>query len=245
MAKLPISVVILSWGNCDVLYNTLTTYKENGLFDMINDVNILFQEVTDRDVQITRHFGLDCIGLHNNIGIGKALNKLVNVSQTENVLILENDWNLIENTEVTFNRLQSGLDLLNGGYDVVKYRHRKDYGNPLFSLQFKDKELEEYDSWSDISSPHLFNSIHWVEKPEEKFKGLIEKKGEYFSTTSRYGNWTNNPCLYKKNFYLSVIKPFMGEGIDLEQKIAHWWPRQNFKMAHGEGLFKHNDFTKY
>jgi hypothetical protein len=42
-----------------------------------------------------------------------------------------------------------------------------------------------------------------------------------------------------------VIEPFMGEGIDLERKIAYWWPRQNFKVAHNEGLFKHNDYQKY
>jgi hypothetical protein len=49
----------------------------------------------------------------------------------------------------------------------------------------------------------------------------------------------------KKEFYLNVIEPFMGEGIDLERKIAYWWPRQNFKVGHNEGLFKHNDYLKY
>ncbi|WP_367329712.1 hypothetical protein [Sphingobacterium multivorum] len=50
---------------------------------------------------------------------------------------------------------------------------------------------------------------------------------------------------YKKKFYLEVTKDFVGETIDLEQKIAFWWPRQNFKVAHGEGPFKHEDLIKY
>jgi isopentenyl phosphate kinase len=37
----------------------------------------------------------------------------------------------------------------------------------------------------------------------------------------------------------------MGEGIDLERKIAYWWPRQEFKVVHGEGLFTHKDIYKY
>lgn len=36
-----------------------------------------------------------------------------------------------------------------------------------------------------------------------------------------------------------------GNGIELEGKISAWWARQNFKVAHGEGLFKHEDLKKY
>jgi hypothetical protein len=88
------------------------------------------------------------------------------------------------------------------------------------------------------------DSIHWCEADVE-FGDFIKKSEDMFWTTSRYGNWTNNPCLYKKQFYLDTIEPFMGEGIDLERKIAKWWPQQTFKVGHNEGLFKHNDWQKY
>ena len=61
MEKLPISIGILSWHSGQVLVDTLTTYYENGLFDMVNDVTILFQEVTPQDMEIARHFGLDTL----------------------------------------------------------------------------------------------------------------------------------------------------------------------------------------
>jgi glyceraldehyde-3-phosphate dehydrogenase/erythrose-4-phosphate dehydrogenase len=32
---------------------------------------------------------------------------------------------------------------------------------------------------------------------------------------------------------------------NLEGKIGGWWARQNFKVAHGEGLFMHRDLKKY
>lgn len=86
--------------------------------------------------------------------------------------------------------------------------------------------------------------MHWLD-PAEKFPDKINKIKEYFVTTSRYGNWTNNPALYQKEFYLNVVTPLNSKGIDLEKNIAEWWSCQNFKIAHGEGLFTHNDFIKY
>jgi hypothetical protein len=44
---------------------------------------------------------------------------------------------------------------------------------------------------------------------------------------------------------LEYVPPFAGKGIELEGKISYWWARQDFPVAHGEGLFMHNDFKKY
>lgn len=244
MNKLPISIGILAWNSGQVLVDTLTTYYQNGLLEMVNDVTILFQEVSDEDYTIANHFGINCIGLDTNIGIGEAFKRLTQNAQSECILILEHDWNLIENRETTYNTLKKSYEAIQNGFDVVRLRHRKDPGYPHFSFQYKGRELEYYDDWHEVTSPHLLDSIHWCESDID-FSEQIKKTDDMFWTTSRYGNWTNNPCLYKKEFYLDTIEPFMGEGIDLERKIAYWWPRQNFKVGHNEGLFKHNDWQKY
>lgn len=244
MEKLPISIGILSWHSGQVLVDTLTTYHNNGLFDMVNDTTILFQEATMQDVEIARHFGLDFIALQNNIGIGKAFIRLTENAQSDNVLILEHDWNLIENEATTFIRLQKGIELLDNGFDVIRYRHRNNPGNPHFSFRHKGKELTYYDDEIGVTSPHLLDSLHWCD-PDIKFSEYIKKSEDVFWTTSRYGNWTNNPCLYKKQFYLDIVKPFAGEGISLEGNISKWWAQQNYKVGHGAGLFTHNDWQKY
>ena len=244
MEKLPISIGILSWHSGQVLVDTLTTYHNNGLFDMVNDVTILFQEVTPQDIQIATHFGLDFIGLQKNIGIGKAFIRLTENAQTDNVLVLEHDWNLIESKETTYERLQSGLELLDGNVDVVRYRHRANPGFPHFSFRHKGNELTYYDEEIGATSPHLLDSVHWCD-PHHSFPEQIGQFGEYFLSSSRYGNWTNNPCLYRKQFYLDVVKPFAGDGIALEGNIGKWWVQQNYGVAHGEGLFMHNDWQKY
>jgi hypothetical protein len=244
MEKLPISIGILSWKSGQTLVNTLTTYYQNGLFDVVNDVNILFQEISEQDKQIATHFGIPYIGLENNIGIGQGFIELTNQAKTDNVLVLEHDWKLIENKETTYERLKSGIEMLNKGYSCIRYRHRKEPGHPHFSFRYKGSELDYYDNEIECTSPHLLDSVHWTD-PSQEFSQYIEKDGEYFTTTSRYGNWTNNPCLYKKDFYLNTVYPFAGGGIALEGNISKWWAQQIYKVAHGEGLFKHIDEGKY
>lgn len=246
MNKLPISVGILSWHSGQTLVDTLFSYYQNGLLDIVNDTTILFQEITNEDKQIADHFKIKYIGLNDNIGIGKAFIELTNNAQTENILLLEHDWKLIENKNITYDRLASGLELLDQGFNFIRYRHRKQPGFPLFSQRvYQDNELNHYDPDMDLISPHLLDSIHWIDNPEVKFLDKIQKQGEYFITTSRWGNWTNNPGLFKKQFYINTVSPFAGGGIDLEGKIGGWWARQDFKVAHGEGLFTHRDLKKF
>jgi hypothetical protein len=247
MEKLPISIGILSWHSGQVLVDTLTTYHNNGLFDMVNDVTILFQEVTTQDIQIATHFGLNFIGLQKNIGIGMGILKLAQNAETDNFLILEHDWNLIEDKETTYNRLKDGLDFLSKDFKCVRYRHRKHPGAPLFSYNmYNGKELEYVDAYYKMKYPHLLDTIHWIENPEERFPEFIQKEGDYYIASSRYGNWTNNPCLFNTKFYIECVTPFINNGhITSEGEVAIWWANQNFKVAHGEGLFMHNDWQKY
>jgi hypothetical protein len=242
--KLPISVGILSWNSGQVLVDTLTTYYQNGLVDIVDDITILFQEFNKQDYEIANHFGFDVIGMNRNIGIGGGFIKLTENAKNENVLILEHDWNLIENKETTYHRLNDGIELLSGGYHAVRYRHRTNPGVPHFSFRNIGNELNYYDDEIGCTSPHLLDSLHWLD-PSESFPDKIQKEGDYFVTTSRWGNWTNNPTLYKKDFYLNTVRPFAGEGIALEGNISKWWSQQQFKVAHGEGLFMHNDWVKY
>lgn len=244
MEKLNLSIGVLAWKSGQTLVNTLTSYFDTQFLHQVNDVCILFQEVSEQDKQIANHFGIPYIGLENNVGIGKGFIRLTEQAKTDNVMILEHDWKLIEDKETTYQRLHNGIELLDKGYSCVRYRHRKYPGYPHFSFQYQGRELDYYDKEIECTSPHLLDSVHWTE-PDKQFSDKIQKDGEYFVTTSRWGNWTNNPCMYKKDFYLKIVRQFAGTGIELEGNISKWWARQNYKVAHGEGLFTHIDEGKY
>ena len=241
---LKLSIGILAWKSGQTLVDTLTTYYTNGLLKITDDITILFQECSEQDLQIAKHFNIDYIALPDNIGIGKGFLQLAQKAKYDNILLLEHDWQLIENPSTTFTRIKSGLAMLNQ-VNVVKYRHRKNPGFPLFSERvYKGNELNHYDKEIDLVSPHLLDSVHWMD-PSKEFPDKIQKEEEYFTTTSRWANWTNNPCMFKKDFYINTVTPYSGKGIDLEGKIAKWWSRQQFKVVHGEGLFTHKDLKKF
>jgi len=247
MNKLPISIGILAWKSGQTLVNTLHSYYLNGLLEIVNDVTIFFQEISDEDKTIANHFGVNYIESSDNIGIGRAFIELSKNAQTDNILFLEHDWKLIENKKTTYNRLSSGLELINKGFHVVKYRHRQQPGYPLYSQKpYQGNELNHYDSSMDLVSPHLLDSIHWLNNPELDFPDKIQKQGEYFVTTSRWGNWTNNPILLNNKFCVEVLEQFINpKDLLLEPSISGWWARQDYKVAHGEGLFKHEDLKKF
>lgn len=244
MEKLPVSICILSWKTGKTLRNTLKSYKKYGLLDIVDDILILFQEVTEDDKRLADQYNIRYIGLKENIGIGKGMKMLAENAACENILFLEHDWQLLEDQNTTLSRLRSGLEMLDNGFDVVRYRSRENPGYPLISIRHKGNELDYYDDWHECTSPHLLESLHWLD-PAAEFPDKIQKQDEYFITTSRWANWTNNPYLVRKKFLLETIIPFSGETASLERNIAAWWVKQSFKIAQGEGLFMHNDLTKY
>lgn len=233
--KLPISAGILSWGSPKTLHNTLTSYKESGLLNILDEVIIFFQEVTEADHAIAEEFDINyTIQSSANIGIGRAFTELAKASRNKFFIGLENDWVNIENEQITLARLSLGMYLIeNGNVDAVRYRHRRNPGDPLYTRTYTGREMD--------SPMHLIESVHWREHPELLFPDYIQKDPvtHFYIASSQHANFTNNPCLYRRDFYLDNIAPFSGEGIDLEGKIEQYWKENNFTVAAGEGLFTH------
>ena len=244
MQKLSLSICILSWKSKKSIANTLLSYQKNGLLDLSDDIVILFQECSSGDKKIAEKFGIKHIDLSENIGIGKGISKLIENAKYETVLFLEHDWELIENQKTVSSQLQEGLNMLKHGYDIVRYRSRSNPGYPVHSMRHKGKELEYYDTWHKVNAPQLLESMYWLD-PAESFPDKIQKSGEFFVTTSRWANWTNNPFMLRKEFFLKNIYDIAVSSEHFERDIAEWWVQQPFKIAQGEGLFKHHDLEKY
>ncbi|MCW4451895.1 hypothetical protein OK344_06690 [Kaistella sp. BT6-1-3] len=244
MNNFPVSIGILSWNSGKTLKNTLASYRKNGLLDLSEDITILFQEVSTEDKKLAKKFGINYIGLNENIGIGKGISKLIKNAKHETVLFLEHDWELIKNQKTVFSQLQEGLNMLENGFDIVRYRSRSNPGYPVHSMKHKGKELDYYDTWHKVNAPHLLESLYWLD-PAEAFPDKIQKEGGFFVTNSRWANWTNNPFLLKKSFFKKNIQEIAEKSEHFERDIAEWWVNQNFKIAQGEGLFMHNDLKKH
>lgn len=246
LPPLPISVGILSWNSRVTLENTLVSYRKNGLFNIVDDVCILFQEASKEDRELAKKYNIPYIALDKNVGIGRGFVMLCEQADNPHVLLLEHDWELTESYIDTRNRLKEALDMLKGDTDVVRLRSRRNPGFPLYSYEsYFGNELNHYDKDLDLISPHLIDAVHWVQHPDQVFEGKIFSEKGHYVTTSRWANWTNNPCLHRRDFYIELVGWFADKGMLLEPEISHWWARQQFKVAVGEGLFTHNDIEKY
>lgn len=234
-----LSLIMLSYKHQRTLTNTLTSYKVNGLLDLCPDLTIFFQKISDEDRAVADKFGLKYSGWDFNMRpFDYRIKQAIDTVQTKYFIFLESDWVLIENKEETEKQLLEALDLIESGkMDVVKFRHRRNPGWPLYSeglLKFKEREV--WDRWSS----HLMECVHWYENPDQMFPDQIKKDWGYFHTTSEYINYTNNPCIYNIDLFRSKLSPFFQENQNIELRIEEgYWRSLGLRIAHGKGLFTH------
>ena len=244
MKTLPFSLLILAWHSHNTLHNTLSSYKDNGLLNLTDDVVIYFQEGNHKDFDIAEEFGItNILYSTGNIGIGPAINKLVEAAKYEHFIFCEEDWVLVEPKESTYTQVVVGLHLLmQKCVDVVKLRSRIFPGDPLYTRQFQGREWD--------CPEHIGESLHWLGYPDAVYPEVFSRveapglEDDWFIIPSKYVSHTNNPCLHSKEFYLKHITPFSGTGIELEGNILKYWQSSDFKIAHGNGLFTHQRWDR-
>lgn len=218
------TLAMLSWGAHRTLKNTLESYETFGVKEKENI--IWFQEITNEDKRIADKYGFKYYGTSENIGIANAYRELVNLATEDTFLFLENDWMAIETGEY----LNAGRELLyEGTVDVVRYRHRKYPGHPLWTRQFAGTEHER--------PTHLLDSIHWTDP--SRFQEITYEH-PFYITSAKYANWTNNPTMFKTEFLRERVLPHMGHR-DIEVDLQEWWEQQgDIEVAQHEiGIFTH------
>jgi len=72
MKKLDLSIGILAWKNIKTLEKTLDTFLDNGLFDIVEDITIFFQEISKEDIALAKKYNIKYIGNPKNIGIANG-----------------------------------------------------------------------------------------------------------------------------------------------------------------------------
>ena len=229
------SIGILTWKSYNTLRNTLESYRKNGLLQLTDDIMLFAQEGTIEDAEIAEEYGINCVILKNkNIGIGPAFNQMFEAAKYNKVMILENDWVLVEDKATTERVIGETIKALDGIVDFARLRHVKNPGDPLYTRQFAGDEMR--------SPEHLLDSIHWLgDDLKYKFPDIVGEVDGFLFTDSEYGNHTNNPFMCTKEFYSAHIKPYTGEGLELEGKIREYWQKAHHVVAHSKtGLFTHS-----
>lgn len=227
-----LTIALLSWNSHTTLINTLDSYGYHGLDKLADQKVIFFQEIGEKDRAIADIYGYDAIGSPNNIGIGAAYKQLVDFTTSDLFLFLENDWLLIEKPLTTIQQSSLWLSkapvtfILNNA-DVVRLRHRRNPGEPLWTRQFMGNE--------ESRPEHLLDSIHWTNP--DKFDHVYHAYDNWYCTDAKHANWTNNPTMFRTEWLRQNIVPRLTG--DIEKAIQPWWATQTFKVVQGDGLFTH------
>jgi len=262
-----ITIGYLSWKRNDIFMKTLESHKKNGLFEIIPPENriIFFQEISKKDKELASKYESNYIGNKDNIGILNAFIELVEACKTPYFIFCENDWNLIEDINKTKNIIEDSINLLeNNRVDIIRLRHRKYPGEPLYS---KPKNIDEWLK-NDISLfPYKLESLSWLENPNNNYNNLLEEyngNNKWYITSLDHQRWSNNIFIgktdYIKNNIIELIKQFkssnnkytgledvlinsnkyLGKDTKLDEIIKKL---SKMRLAGGNGLFMHKDYV--
>lgn len=237
-SPLNLTIAVLSWRQPKTLKNTFESYQRNGLLDLAKQKLVFFNEVSTEDRKIAKEYGFEVLSSPQNIGIGLPMQELLKHTTSKYFLFLENDFMLIENPETTKIRLQNAIELLESGISAVKLRHRFHYGDPNYYLKYL---------WSgklDLSEPSL-NGVYYFDDLSKVYPQQCSKISkpteELFIMDSQYIGYSNNPCIYKTEFFRPQLLSYKFTTKDVvENNIDSWWRRAGIQVAMGTGLFKHN-----
>jgi hypothetical protein len=240
-----ISIGILTYYAPKTLENTLLTYKKNGLFDHSDDVFVVIQysKRQQEEKNVCDTFGIRSILLPDNGKMAWGFRKIYEHAKNDYILFLENDFivcTMKEETDSFFANCHYFLKDCN--YDVVRGRSRNNAGEPNYAyLNLRNIPKENF-----VDNTHLSECIYWIDDPEIVYPTRIKRipscdgSGKWYTTTSRYCNYTNNPYACSKAFFAKAVLPYIEFGKDLEKELTGAWSTNQYTCVFGPGLFTHD-----
>ncbi|KAI0558800.1 hypothetical protein FGB62_186g026 [Gracilaria domingensis] len=267
------SIVVLFHNEYESMKTSLKSWLDNGLIDYAQEILFFLNGVEDdkeflKQITLVEQIPKEKRRIHvssQNLPLGQAITKMVDLASSEYVLLLEKDWKLIEPAHITKSRLIDSKVLVGSGVaHLVRHRHRHDPGVPLHA-QIMHQGREE----SILrQQPNLLCFVHhWQDDPPNAYpgKGIMHRCGgvernvdeeDVYCSAGKYCQWNNNPGLFKRKWFMDEIGreylkqykiEFDKHGItspflDFEY-YTNWrpyaWDDKNFTIAVGTGLFSH------
>ena len=198
-------LLVLLYRNAKAFRASLVAWKKSGLLKMATNRYVFNngKALSPEDQNLLISYNMTQIeNLQGNIGIGRAVSKLVHTSTSKYILFLEEDWT-IENpllVNVPSQITTSMKYLRQKQADIIKLRSAMHPGHPYCSAQWKG--YEQHMNNTDVDRLASLNAASWMtlQEREETFeKDVWSNKEMVCSFASRCG-WTNNPFMTTASF---------------------------------------------
>ena len=262
--KSDIGLGILSWRSYDTLVrvlDSLVNFSEN-----FGERLIYFNELDDECRRICSDYGYACSGTVENLGIYGGFRGLSESMNSRYVLLLENDWHLVESDSVGLDQLRSSYNLLSSGRaDIVSLRHirvgvdmMKSYTNYLRYYPIDSS----FTSFISSSLRHIlrpskarFNiggCVYVLDSPHLVHSEVIldDSTGFYLLPCFVRG-WSNHPFMLERDFFISEILSRVESAPTTKRVNGHknmeneldrvWWSSRPWTIGiSSPGLFHHH-----
>jgi hypothetical protein len=244
MNKYNISAGILSHYAPKTLANTLQTYKDSGFLDKIDDIFVVIQ-MSDRqkeEEEVCKKYGIRCILLPDNGQMASGFKCIYENAKHDIILFLENDF-IIKNKDDIDNFLINAIYFLEENMcDMVRGRSRDNAGDPNYAGVIFSSLTPEQIKESIYLSERIFFDPHPDKTYPDRITLITPKTGDkpWYKSSSRYCNYTNNPCMYKKQFFKNEILPHLIAGENIESRMTSIWSAKDYRCVFGPGLFTHD-----
>lgn len=274
-AESKMSIIVLFHNEYDSLKGTLRSWIDKGLVEYADEILFFLNGVPSeasfksRIPEYEAEIPEGKRRIHvspENLPLGKAISKMVELAKHEYVLLLEKDWLLIEEQPIMQSRLDDSKVIVGTGIaHLVRHRHRHNPGVPLHALIMHDGREEAI---LRVQKNLLCYVHHWQKDPTSMFPGSggimrrcggkdrqVEETNVYCSS-SVYCQWTNNPAVFKRKWFIDEVGERYKKEYDIEfaregksspfldfEYYTNWrnyaWTDKNFTVAVGSGLFSH------
>eukprot|EP00698_Gefionella_okellyi_P019664 TRINITY_DN6060_c0_g1_i1.p2 TRINITY_DN6060_c0_g1~~TRINITY_DN6060_c0_g1_i1.p2 ORF type:complete len:448 (+),score=73.90 TRINITY_DN6060_c0_g1_i1:335-1678(+) len=238
-----LTLAILAMQGEATLQNTLQSYNETGLLDLVDEKLIFWQNIDtpyqsghSKRAATDKYPGFRVAGNPGNSGYG-SIEQIFRQARCEYVMFLEEDFLSRESGEVLEARLQTAMDLIEKhDVQVVRLRHRVHFGWPMYA-----KETFETRGW--IETTHELWSVVWTEEPENMYPDHIKKcvqEPRHWCATSTNADFTTNPFMMQREWFLTEMAPNVEHSWHItEAETSKWWRSKIINVAVGDGIFEH------
>ena len=228
-----LGISILSCGEHQRLVKTIESHKNNGLYDIVPDHSIFFNEYYESDVELMKNYpSFKCSGNSINSKIGWCMvMSVLNGGDSEYVLFIENDFELIAARSETYMQLYMGIENIeNNNVDIIKYRYVLDYHTTCNETNnwFRDDCIK--------GCPQTSRYVGFTADPNfgPQHPDICELIGEDHGTelwrmSSEDAGWSNNPFLCKREWFVNLIN-LVDYGVDKYNSLEEYTHTQDFEQ---------------
>ena len=239
--QLPMCVGILAYQGKRTLEDSLRSFEEGGLMRLARVMMIHFQKVDSPSrlkwsTGVLRKYPkLRGSSTEQNIEF-RAFLMMAQSCEEPYFLTIEEDFRILpSNYHLVTIQLSSALDVIESGVsDAVLLRSRDVPGKP-------DYARESFAQGS-LGSQWLLEHAAWNYHAEDDFEEITACRvsPKYWCTSTRHASFTNNPVLYKTNFYSGLLENSSSlRYADIEPTITKLWRTRNLTVSRSLGIFTH------